>query len=252
MDWKGLFPKENKYYETEKGILYCGDCLKIMQSFPERMIDLVLTDPPYNISKEVKIERKGGKFGTAKEINLDFGEWDKNQTRWIDFLPFLDSVLKPFGVIILFYDQLEIGDIGKYLREKGYQIRHVGAWVKSNPSPQARKVQWQSGLELFLIASKNKGSGHHFNYHLGQSPNYFIHSVSFPHLHPTQKPVKMMEWFISFWSFENDLIFDPFLGSGTTAVVAESLNRRWVGIELNEKYCEITKKRILELKKGLF
>jgi len=146
----------------------------------------------------------------------------------------------------MFYERLLIGVIGLYLQKKfKFKVRHIGAWIKTNPAPQARRVRWQIGLEFFIIATKNEGTGHHFNYKLGQSPDYFMHSVSFKHYHPTQKPLKLFEWIISYWSFEGDIVLDPFVGSGTTALACEKLGRRWVCIERDEKFCEVSK-RILE------
>jgi len=109
-----------------------------------------------------------------------------------------------------------------------------------------RKVGWQNGLEFFLVATKNHDSSHHFNYKLGQSPDYYIGSVSYKHYHPTQKPLEMIEWIVNYWSFENDIVLDPFSGSGTTLLVCEKLNRKWIGIELEQTYCNITKQRINE------
>lgn len=234
-----------RYFETSLGVLYQGDALEVLKQLPDESIDLILTDPPYNVSKKDKIVRNGGKFGRAKDISLDFGEWDHGVVRWQDFIDDFVRVLKPNGVLVLFYDMLELGCIGKYLRDKhNFQVRHIGAWVKTNPAPQARKVRWQNGLEFFLIATKNRGSGHHYNWELGQSPDYFMHSVSFKHYHPTQKPEALIEWIIKYWSYEGDLVLDPFLGSGTTAVVAERLGRRWIGVEIDPRYCKIAKERI--------
>jgi len=234
------------YFKTRLGKLYCGDALEVLKELPDESVDLILTDPPYNVSKPGQnITRNGGKFGKAKDIVLDFGEWDRGVIRWQDFIDDFVRLLKPTGVLAMFYDKLELGCIGKYLQEvHDFQVRHIGAWVKPNPAPQARKVKWQNGLEFFIIATKNKGSGHHYNYRLGQSPDYFIHSVNFKHYHPTQKPEPLIEWIMKYWSFEGDLVLDPFLGSGTTAIVAEKLGRRWIGIEIDENYCKIAKERL--------
>ena len=242
--WKNYFPKDDRYFETNNGILYCGDCLEIMKGFPEGIIDLVLTDPPYNVSKNDRIVRNNGRFGKAKPINLNFGEWDYGSVRWEDFMPQFNSLLKENGVLAMFYDRIELGVVAKHLTTIGWKVRHIGIWIKTNPAPQARKVGWQIGSEFFLVATKNHGSGHHFNYQLGQSKDYFTHSVSFKHLHPTQKPLELIKWIASYWSYEGDLVLDPFMGSGTTAVACEELNRRWIGIEINEEYCEIAEKRL--------
>jgi len=222
-----------------------GDALKYMKTMDSESVDLILTDPPYNISKNVKITRNGGKFGKAKDIQLDFGEWDKNIISWRDYIDDFARILKPYGVLVMFYDKLEISCIAKYLQERlEFKVRNIGVWIKSNPAPQARRVKWQDGSEFFLIATKNKGTGHHYNYKLGQSPDWFKCSVSYKHYHPTQKPDALIEWIMKYWSYPGDVVFDPFLGSGTTMVVAKKLGRDCIGVEINEKYIDIIKRRV--------
>jgi len=223
--------------------IYHMDALELISKIDDESIDLILTDPPYNVSKPQKINRSGGKFGKAKSIELDMGKWDHGQIEWRDYIDDFVRILKPNGVIAMFYDKLHLGSILLYLRDKyGFQPRHIGTWVKSNPAPQARKVKWQDGTEMFLLATKNTGSGHHYNYKLGQCPDYFRHSVSFkPRYHPTQKPVPLFEWIIKYWSFEEDVVFDPFVGSGTTAIAAKRNNRHYICGDDNEEYVKIAR-----------
>jgi site-specific DNA-methyltransferase (adenine-specific) len=232
--------------------IYNTDCLEGMKQIDKNSIDLILTDPPYNISSETKIIREGGKFGKAKTIDMDFGEWDKNNIFPQDYLNLFVSLLKPNGVLIMFYDKLYLGLIGIYLQNNhNFKVRHLGNWIKSNPAPQARKVKWMNGSEQFIIATKNEGSGHHYNYELGQSPDYFKTSVSFKHLHPTQKPEELIEWLVKYWSFKNDIVLDPFMGSGTTGVVCKKLNRKFIGFEIDKNYYDIAKKRIGDIPEQL-
>jgi len=222
-----------------------GDCLKVLPKLPDECVDLIVTDPPYNISKNDKIVRKGGKFGFAKDINLNFGVWDFGKIKPEDYIPEFVRLLKPCGVLVMFYDKLWLGVIGLWLEnEFKFNVRHVGSWIKSNPTPQARKVKWQNGVENFIIATKNHGTGHHYNYKLGQSPDYFITSVNYEHMHPTQKPLDLIKWIINYWSFKGDVVLDPFLGSGTTMKACLELNRSCIGIEIEPKYIQITKERL--------
>lgn len=222
-----------------------GDCLKIMPQIEEDSFDLILTDPPYNVSQDTKISRSGGKFGEAKDVDLNFGEWDEENILPADYVDEFVRLLKDNGVLCLFYDKLYLGMIGIYLQEKfNYQVRHIGTYIKSNPCPQARKVKWQNGTEQCLIATANEGTGHHFNYELGQSPDYFEHSVNYNHLHPTQKPLDLVKWIVKYWSFKDDKVLDPFLGSGTTAIACDHLNRDWLGIEKEEEYVDIARERL--------
>jgi len=228
--------------------IYNMDCLEGMQQIEKNSIDLILTDPPYNISSDKKIPFNDLKYGEIREIDMDFGEWDKDKIFPKDYIDTFVTLLKENGILIMFYNKLYIGLVGIYLQNKhNFKVRHIGSWIKSNPAPQVRKVKWMNAAENFIIATKNKGSGHHFNYELGQSTDCFVSSVSFEHLHPTQKPLDLIEWILKYWSFENDVVLDPFLGSGTTAVTCKMLNRRYIGFELEKEYYDIANKRLKEI-----
>lgn len=226
--------------------LHNEDCLQYMKRLQSESFDLIATDPPYNVSVEgAKIVRGAGTVFEGGDINLDFGEWDRNQIDWKDYIDLFVSLLKPKGVLVMFYDKLYLGSIGIYLQEKyDFQVRHIGAMVKTNPAPQARRVKWQNGLEQFLIATKNKGEGHHFNYRLGQSPDYFMTNNGYEHFHPTQKPIEIMSWLVQYWSFENDAVLDPFMGSGTTGIACVQHDRNFYGCEISPEYFAIAEKRI--------
>ncbi len=228
-------------FQTELGKLYLGDSIKLlddMKSELENKVDLVLTDPPYNISKKMKI--KMGHKWKRKDLNYDFGEWDYGSITPYNWVPKVYDLMTDNGVLIFFYEKREIGCIAKWLEEEmDMKVRHIGAMVKTNPTPQVMKVKWMNGLEFFLIATKNKKSGHHFNWKEGYHADYIVTSVvqgkeRYPH--PTQKPMNAIAVLMKWWSFPGDLVLDPFAGTGTTLYVAEKLNRRWIGIEINEEY----------------
>lgn len=218
-----------------------GNCLDVMKDIPDESIDLIVTDPPYNISTKGKVIKRYN----AKDIKLDFGEWDQNVIMPQDYLEIFHKKLTDYGVLIMFYNQYQISTLGTYMEKKyGYKVRVVGAWVKPNPVPRLMAFNWMCGLEHFVIVTKNEGNGHHFNKDLKQSPNYFVHNVNYDHLHPTQKPLSLMRWLIKYWSYKGDLILDPFLGSGTTGLAALEENRRFIGIEQNKEFYDIAVKRI--------
>ena len=234
--------------KEKNGTIFVQDAIKLIKNIPSGSIDLILTDPPYNISKKQKIDL------TTHKVNYDFGEWDHNSISWKDFIDDFIRILKPNGVMVIFYDRLYIGDIGQYCNEKGLKTRHIGAWVKTNPVPQTKKVKWMNGLELFIVITKNtQGKEHHFNYKLGMSPEYFISpTCSGPERteHPTQKREDLIEWIMSYWSFEQDTVFDPFCGSGTVPVVAKKLNRKYIAADISQKYIDITISRIKRIVTG--
>jgi len=228
--------------------LILGDCLEVLPSLEAGSVDAVITDCPYGVSVEnACIKRGAGTVFEGGDINLDFGAWDRDTAPWQSYVPTIVKVLGPVGVFICFHEKLTVAEIGRHLSGKDdFQVRHIGAYVKTNPAPQARRVKWQNGLEFFLVATRNHGEGHHFNYRLGQSPDYYARSNNYPHEHPTQKPEDLMKWIVSYWSFPGDLILDPFLGSGTTLVAAELLGRRGIGIEIEERYFDIACKRVAD------
>jgi site-specific DNA-methyltransferase (adenine-specific) len=240
-----------------KLILYQGDALKILPTLPDESIDFIFTDPPFMISKEVKITRsknplKNYKY-KGKDISLYFGDWDvfKSETdywkftfKWVDECV---RVLKKGRVFATFFDRDKINFLSRYLQKKyNFKCKGYFAYIKRNPTPQARKVKWMNAWEEIGLWQK-QGGKLVFNYQLGQQPDYIMLPICQGKErteHPTQKPEKLVELFIKYWTNEGDWVLDPFVGSGTTMVVCKKLNRNCIGIEINEKYIEITKKRL--------
>ncbi len=224
-----------------------GNCLDVMRQFPDGSIDLLPTDPPYNISNPTKIVRSGGKFGRARTINLDFGDWDHGVIEPKDWVPLAVEKLKPCGVFVSLYNKRYISHLCDLLEELGLTIRHVGGWHKQNPAPQARKVKWQNALELFVIATMNKGTGHHYNYEEGQHHDVITTPICQGNErldHPTQKPLRMVDPIIRWWSFPGDIVLDPFCGTGTFLVKAKQLGRRYIGIDSSGEYCGMSRLRL--------
>jgi len=223
MNWKDRFPKENRYFETERSILYCEDCLKIMKKFPEESVDLVLTDPPY---------------GVRKKENWDNEEIFVNMIdKWINFC------YKVTRTVVLWFCADKM--IPYILRKNGDKFHRLLIWNKPAGSQFAGAMHtniWYSIEPILVFAkivpktNKEKRYGYAcFDYRTIPERRYD---------HPTTKPLGLIEDLIYFYSNENDLVLDPFLGTGTTAVACEKLNRRWIGIEFKEEYCKMAKERI--------
>ncbi len=141
-------------------------------------------------------------------------------------------------------DTWRIGFIKQFLEEMGFKYRNVLVWVKKNPAPYLRKVNFALGTETMLWMSRGKNT---FNWKLGHSPNYYFEKVNYEEksfTHPNKKSPKVIEWVMKYLSNEGDTILNPFLGSGTTMKVARDLKRNCIGIEINPKYIEIAKKRL--------
>ncbi len=237
-----------------------GNCREILKSIPNESVDCIITDPPYMISQKGKtIVRKSltsKKIKRDKDIKLDFGTWDHFDSKE-DFFQFTEDwfkecarVLKPKGWIYIFFDKQKIGYFDLILAEKyGIKGRTIFAWLKSNPVPSFRKVNWLSASEFIWVGSKGKCKLKNFllqkemfNYMI--TPNKSAYGET---EHPTEKPLSLIKKLILVNSNENDLILDPFAGSGTTLVACKELNRRFIGIEKEEKYINMIKDRLKEM-----
>lgn len=230
-----------------------GNCLDILPTLPNESVDLILTDPPYGISKEVVISRKRnlGKF-RGSDIVLNFGEWDKfpDLKSFFDFtFKWVDEcirILRRGGMFISYFDRDKINFLSYYLQKNGFKPKGYFAHIKSNPVPQARKVKWMNAWEIVGLWQKNGGKLT-YNYQLGQHPDYMIVPIVSGKerlKHPTQKPEKIIELFVKYWSNEGDVVLDPFVGSGTTMKVCGDLGRNCIGIEINPDYVEMCKNRV--------
>ena len=227
--------------------IICGDCLEVMKQIPDKSIDLVLTDPPYNISQKKKIFRDY-RSGKRADISFDYGEWDYG----FDILPVLEEskrILKDKGQWLIFCAEQQIGMYRKWLGENGH-FKQILIWEKTNPLPQFRKCGYRQATEIIMWAYKQKPTKieQHFNFLLQQE---MLNIFRFPICggnerteHPTQKPNKLIKELLKRHSFEKDTILDPFLGSGTTAVACKQLKRNFIGIEISQKYCDIANQRL--------
>jgi len=239
--------------EEIKNKIIEGDALEILPRIPDNSIDLIITDPPFMISQEIKIGRSANtKYKASKDIDLNFGEWDtqwQNEDEYLkwckEWLRECVRILKPYRHFIFFFDKKKITPVWNFLEKIGMKGRSPLYWIKSNPVPRGRKVDFMKAVEVALWFTKEKVKQEYFNWQLGQAKDYVIDSIpQHPRYHPTQKAEKPLIQWISYLSKETDLVLDPFLGSGTTAVVAKRLKRNFIGIEKDPKYVEIAKMRI--------
>jgi site-specific DNA-methyltransferase (adenine-specific) len=231
------------YFTCEQGALYQGDCLEVMKQFPEGSIDLVLTDPPYNISRK-------NNFKTMGRAGIHFGDWD------VDFdirswIPECSRILRKGGNFVSFCDFKDTSYIIEESSKNNLEIKNILRWVKSNPMPRNRDRRFVSDTEFALYFVKDGGRWV-FNRKSETYERPEIVSGLTPKseqqygAHPTQKPVSVLQKIIDILSYETSVVFDPFVGSGTTAVACVNTNRKFIGIEQDEKYIEIAKKRVMD------
>lgn len=225
-------------------LLIEGDAFQKMKEIPDSSIDLILTDPPYNLSE---YSTGNMKFDWRNEINNDVAKWDKVPFNPEKLLKDFIRILKPKGNIFIF---TSYNLIGKYHETFNplFDTFQFMVWHKTNPIPNIRKSSFLNSCEL-IVCLWNKG--HTWNFSKQNEMHNFIESpicmgkerIKEPK-HPTQKPLSVLEHIIKIASNENDVIFDPFMGVGSTGNAALNLGRRFIGIELEKEYYEASIKRL--------
>lgn len=225
--------------------IYNNDAYKYIDVLKKNniIVNHIITDPPYNISQK-------NNFATMKNadrIGLDFGKWDWNFDlfNWINlYIPLLDKN----GSVIIFCSYKFISDICRQLENNSITIKDILIWKKTNPMPRNTNRRYVQDME-FAIWGVNKKAKWIFNkpkelHYLRSVFETSIVSNNERFNHPTQKSLKLMKQIITIHTNENDTILDPFMGTGTTGVAAISLNRKFIGIELEKCYFDIAKKRL--------
>ncbi len=228
-------------------LIYNRNAYKLLRDmvFYDFKVDHIITDPPYNISKDNNFAT----MKSAKRQGVDFGEWDKNfdLTGWIADA---EKILKPGGTFIVFNSYRNLTPIIEKMESCGLIVKDIIKWIKTNPMPRNIDRRYVQDTEYAIWAVKPK------------KPWIFNKKIDKPYLraeyrtstvggsertcHPTQKSEKLMSEIIEVHSNRNDVILDPFMGSGTTGVSALSKGRQFIGCELNETYFKIAEKRLLE------
>ena len=243
-----------------------GDCIEKMKLIQTNYIDLILTDPPYNASN-IKINLKNNKTGGAfYKINED---WDKfnNYTEYLEWtkqwLYECNRVLKNNGSILICCSMHNIAEIILSLKSFNFKLLNIITWKKTNPMPSITKRMLTHSTEFIVWFAKNNNWT--FNYENMKKYNNGkqlkdvwefslcqgkerIKGKNNRSAHPTQKPLQLFNRLIEMASSENDIILDPFIGSGTTAISCIKLNRRYIGIENNFNYYELAQNRIKDAK----
>lgn len=219
----------------------CGDCLELIKNIPNGSIDLILTDIPYNVSRENNFKTMKDRTGRN---GIEFGEWDYNfDVSCLDsFIP----KLKDGGSMIIFH-AFEQFDKVRYSLCK-LNLKDKMMWLKTNPMPRNRDRRYVSNIEMLSWYVKD-GAKWTFNRQHDTYDGCVLEYPSesgggFKRYHPCQKNIKMLEELIKRHSNENDTILDPFMGSGSTGVACINTNRNFIGYELDENYFKIAKERL--------
>ena len=244
------------YFETDNFKLIYNDIFKAIKKFEDKSVDMIFADPPYFLSGD-GISCSGGKM-----VSVNKGDWDKKigieekhqfNREWIRLCY---NILKDEGTIWISGTLHNIYSIGMALEQEGFKIINNITWKKLNPPPNISCRYFVHSTETILWAKKNiKKAKHKFNYELmkelnggKQAKDVWETSLTKPSekkygKHPTQKPIAILEKLILASTDEGDLILDPFNGSGTTGIVANKLKRKYIGIDLEKEYLDITIRR---------
>ena len=209
---------------------------------------MIFADPPYNLSGDLFLTTKSGKVAKC-----DKGKWDmiKDLDAFNEqWLKECKRVLSPHGTIWITGTLHNHPSIGVLLKKLGFWILNDLIWYKKNAPPLLSRNRFAPSTELIWIASKSKK--YYFNYDLAKKMNngkqmrnlWVINAEKHKTKHPTEKPEKLLERIILIGSNENDIVLDPFMGSGTTGIVAKKLKRRFIGFEISDDYFMIAKNRI--------
>ena len=239
--------------------LYRGDALEVLARLPEESIDCVWTDPPYLLSNG------GVTCVSGRMVSVDKGEWDRSRGIDADHAFNLEwtaacrRVLKPAGTIWVSGTLHVYPSVGMALVRNGFRLLNDIIWEKPNPPPNLGCRTFTHSTEVILWASKSaKGSRHRytFNYQEMRRENSgkqmkTVWQMKPPNAaekrfgkHPTQKPLELIERCLRASTNEGDVVLDPFAGSGSTGVAALALGRRFIGIEIDPEFVDISVKRL--------
>lgn len=244
--------------------VFLGDCIEVLDTLPEKFVDVIFADPPYNLQLNNELWRPNMTKVDAVDDEWDkfsgFAEYDRFTRAW---LTACRRVLKDTGTIWVIGSYHNIFRVGKIIQDLDFWILNDVSWVKTNPMPNFRGVRFTNAQETLIWAQKNRGEKYTFNHQTMKALNGDLQMRSDWHLplctgkerlkkngkkaHATQKPESLLYRVILSSTKTGDTILDPFFGTGTTGVVAKRLNRHWIGIESDEGYVGLAEKRIADV-----
>jgi len=253
------------FFQKNNLKLFHGDCLEILPKIKNESVTTIFADPPYNLSNG-GITCKAGKM-----VSVNKAKWDKSKGFEKDYeftynwIKLCKDILKPNGTIWISGTPHNIYQVGHALQSIGFHILNEISWFKPNAPPNMGCRCFTHSHETILWAKKSKKAKQKFNYQIMKEyPDEFgpqgkqMRSIWKIPLtppsekkhgkHPTQKPIELLKRIILSSTDEGDVVLDPFNGSGTTGVVAHSLNRKYFGIDTEKQFLNLTKKRLSDVK----
>ena len=246
-----------------------GDCLDVLARLPEKSVDLVFADPPYNLQLQADLYRpnmtKVDAVDDAWDHFSSFAAYDAFTRQW---LAACRRVLKDEGTLWVIGSYHNIYRVGTALMDLDYWILNDTVWIKFNPMPNFRGARFTNAHETLIWAQKVRGAKYTFNYRGMKSINEGLQMRSDWYLslctgkerlkidgakaHPTQKPEALLYRVILATSRPGDVVLDPFFGTGTTGAVARVLHRHYIGVEREARYVRLARERIEAVQPGMF
>ena len=262
---------QNPYYKKPRFVLYHGDSLNILSKLPENSVDMIFADPPYNLSND------GFTVHAGRMVSVNKGNWDRSKGFKDDYdfhykwLEACRRVLKPHGTLWVSGTYHSIYQCGHALQALGYHILNDIAWFKPNASPNLSCRYFTASHETLIWARKEKKAKHIFHYDLMKNGHWpednlkklglqmrSVWSLGTPRpiekkfgKHPTQKPEDLLKRIILASTNKGDLVIDPFTGSSTTGIAAYLLGRKFIGIDNELTFLDLSTKRYEELVRNL-
>ncbi len=264
------------YFQKGDFVLYHGDSINILAQLPENSIDMIFADPPYNLSNG------GFSVHAGKMVSVDKGDWDKSKGfqddydfhhRWLEACK---RVLKPNGTLWVSGTYHSIYQCGHALQALGYHILNDISWFKPNASPNLSCRFFTASHETIIWARKDKKGKHTFNYdamktkewpddffknsgkqmrsvwHIPESES--VWTIGTPKKdekiygkHPTQKPLELLKRIVLASTNKGNIILDPFTGSSTTGIASVMHGRKFLGIDMEKEFLDLSKKRVLDI-----
>ncbi len=259
---KSTAKAQTKKVDFKTNHIYQGDCVEIMRSLPKGSVDMIFADPPYNLQLRGDLHRPDNSKVDAVDDHWDqFGsykEYDKFTREWLSAARDLLTEDGGMWVIGSYHNIFRVGAI---LQDLGFWILNDVIWRKSNPMPNFRGRRFTNAHETLIWAAKSEKSKYRFNYEAMKTMNDDVQMRSDWTIpicngseriktdegekgHATQKPEALLYRVLSASTQPGDLVLDPFFGSGTTGAVAKKLGRNYIGIEREDSYIKLAKKRI--------
>lgn len=220
--------------------IHCGNCIDLFKTIEDESIDLVVTDPPYRVISGGRPKIKGQPSGILKKNDGKIFEHnDINPEEWISEVY---RVLKQGTQCYIMVNSLNMENYLRICREAGFGLHNILAWFKNNCTP-SRWYMKNAEYILFLRKGKAKTINN-----VGSKTVHEFDNIIGNKLHPTEKPIELMELYITNSSNIGDVVLDPFMGVGSTGLAALKNDRKFIGFEIDKKYYDIAEKRLEEYK----